>query len=204
MRHEAQEGVPDLLVTNYSMLEYMLMRPIERDIFRETRTGYAANRDQRLLLVLDEAHLYRGAQGTEVAMLIRRLRNRLGLPLSQLQVICTSASFSNPDAAKRFAADLAGKPVAGFQVLTGDKRAAQPSGPGDDKVAEAFAGVELHRLHQGDLTSRFAAALPVLRLVDARASLESLTSAAAGVADTDPVARALHAASASSPSRGGW
>ncbi|MEO6323557.1 MAG: DEAD/DEAH box helicase [Thermoanaerobaculia bacterium] len=194
LRHEAQEGVPDLLVTNYSMLEYMLLRPIEREIFRETADYYAANRDQRLLLVLDEAHLYRGAQGTEVAMLIRRLRNRLQLPLSQLQVICTSASFSNPDAAKRFAADLAGKPVAGFHVLTGDKRAAQPSGPGDDKVAEAFAGVELHRVHEGDLASRFAAALPVLQLVDARASVESLTSAAAGVTDSDPVARALLAA----------
>ena len=80
LRHEAQEGVPDLLVTNYSMLEYMLLRPIERDIFRETADYYAAHRDQRLILVLDEAHLYRGAQGTEVAMLIRRLRNRSADP----------------------------------------------------------------------------------------------------------------------------
>jgi ATP-dependent helicase YprA (DUF1998 family) len=193
LRHEAHEGVPDLLVTNYSMLEYMLLRPIERDIFRVTADYYTANPRQRLILILDEAHLYRGAQGTEVAMLIRRLRNRLRLPLSQLQVICTSASFSNPDAAKRFAADLAGKPVAGFVVLTGDKRAAQPSGPGDDKVAEAFAAVDLQRLHEGDLASRFTAALPVLRLVEPGSSAESLTSAATDVTGADPVARALHA-----------
>lgn len=193
LRHEAQEGVPDLLVTNYSMLEYMLLRPIERDIFRETADYYAANRNQRLVLILDEAHLYRGAQGTEVAMLIRRLRDRLRLPLGQLQVICTSASFSNPDAAKRFAADLAGKPVAGFEVLKGDKRAAQPSGPGDAKVAQALAGVDLHRIHEGDLASRFTAALPVLQLADAGTSVESLTSAATNVTDADPVARALHA-----------
>jgi ATP-dependent helicase YprA (DUF1998 family) len=194
LRHEAQEGVPDLLVTNYSMLEYMLLRPIERDIFRKTAAYYAANPDQRLILVLDEAHLYRGAQGTEVAMLIRRLRNRLRLPLDQLQVICTSASFTNPGAAKRFAADLAGKPVGGFEVLTGDKRAAEPSGPGDDKVAAALAGVDLHRVHEGDLNARFAAALPVLRLVDSGTSVESLMIEATGVTDADPVARALHAA----------
>lgn len=192
LRHEAQEGVPDLLVTNYSMLEYMLLRPIERDIFRATAAYYETNRAQRLILILDEAHLYRGAQGTEVAMLIRRLRNRLRLPRNQLQVICTSASFSDPDAARRFAADLAGKPVAGFEVLTGDKRAAHPSGPGDDKVAEAFAGVDLHGIHKGDLKSRFAAALPVLRLADAGASVESLAKAAAEMTDADPVARALH------------
>ena len=194
LRHEAQEGVPDLLVTNYSMLEYMLLRPIERDIFRETAEYYAANPDERLILILDEAHLYRGAQGTEVAMLIRRLRNRLKLRLNQFQVICTSASFSDPDAAKRFAADLAGKTVAGFEVLTGNKLAAQPSGPGGDAVAQAFASVELRRVYEGDLASRFSAALPVLRLVDSEASVESLMTAATAVIDADPVARALHAA----------
>jgi ATP-dependent helicase YprA (DUF1998 family) len=194
LRHEAQEGVPDLLVTNYSMLEYMLLRPIERDIFRETADYYAANRDQRLILILDEAHLYRGAQGTEVAMLIRRLRNRLRLRVEQLQVICTSASFSNPDAAKQFAADLAGKPVAGFDVLTGHKRSAEPSGPGDLKVAEALAEVDVHRVREGDLVSRFSAALPVLRLVDPVVSIEVLTRATAGATEADPVSRALHAA----------
>src|SRR5690606_16703458 len=90
IRHEAQEALPDLLVTNYSMLEYMLLRPIERGIFSETRRFYEQHPQERLLLVLDEAHLYRGAQGTEVAMLIRRLRSRLGLPPERLQVICTS------------------------------------------------------------------------------------------------------------------
>ena len=129
LRHEAQEGVPDLLVTNYSMLEYMLLRPIERGIFRLTAEYYEAHPDQRLILILDEAHLYRGAQGTEVAMLIRRLRNRLALTTDQLQIICTSASFSDPVAAKTFAADLVGKPQEGFKVLTGTKLAAYPAGP---------------------------------------------------------------------------
>ena len=145
LRHEAQEGVPDLLVTNYSMLEYMLLRPIEREIFRSTADYYRANPSERLMLVLDEAHLYRGAQGTEVAMLIRRLRNRLGLPLEQLQIFCSSASFSNPEAARDFAAELAGKPSDGFEVLTGTKRAASPSGAGSAATAGALAAVDLGR-----------------------------------------------------------
>ncbi len=162
LRHEAQEGVPDLLVTNYSMLEYMLLRPIERDIFRTTAEYYAANRDQRLLLILDEAHLYRGAQGTEVAMLIRRLRTRLRLPLDQLQIICTSASFSNPEAARYFAADLAGKPALGFEVLSGTKKAASPSGPGVVVVAEALASVDLAQLRATSLQGRVEAISSIL------------------------------------------
>ena len=189
LRHEAQEAVPDLLVTNYSMLEYMLLRPIERDIFRQTADYYAENPGERLMLVLDEAHLYRGAQGTEVAMLIRRLRNRLALRPDQLQVICTSASFSDPSAAKNFAADLAGKPASGFQVLTGKKRAVQPAGPGEKRVAEALASVDLDRVHEGDSNSRLNAVLPVLRLANQQVTLDSMKDEAGHLPDVE---RALH------------
>jgi hypothetical protein len=164
LRQEVHEGVPDLLVTNYSMLEYMLLRPVERDIFRETADYYAANPSQRLILVLDEAHLYRGAQGTEVAMLIRRLRNRLGLPLDQLQVVCTSASFSDPGVACDFAADLTGKPVASFQAVTGTKRAVVASGPGERAVADALVAVDSKSLRFAGLEARASAVKPVLSL----------------------------------------
>jgi hypothetical protein len=163
-RHEVQEITPDLLITNYSMLEYMLLRPIERGIFRSTAAYYEEHPSQRLMLILDEAHLYRGAQGAEVAMLLRRLRSRLGLRPDQLQVICTSASFSNPSAARAFAAELAGRPEGGFEVLTGAKVAAEPSGAGGEEVAEALAAVELSALRGGDLEVRARAALPALRL----------------------------------------
>jgi len=95
-RHEIQEACPDLLVTNYSMLEYMLLRPIERDIFSTTREYYEQNPEETMFFILDEAHLYRGANGTEVAYLIRRVLDRLKLPLSRVAFIVTSASFSNP------------------------------------------------------------------------------------------------------------
>jgi ATP-dependent helicase YprA (DUF1998 family) len=69
-RHEVHEAPPDILVTNYSMLEYMLMRPLERPVFDSTRLWLDQNPDERFLLVIDEAHLYRGAAGAEVALLI--------------------------------------------------------------------------------------------------------------------------------------
>lgn len=194
LRHEVQEGTPDLLVTNYSMLEYMLLRPIERDIFKVTADYYAAHRGERLILILDEAHLYRGAQGTEVAMLIRRLRNRLALPPEQLQVICTSASFSDPSAAKQFAADLVGKPESGFDVLTGTKIAVHPSGRGDKHVAKTLAAIELHQVYEGDLGSRLSAVLPILKLAHEDITLEMLMEEAEAMTEGDPVGRALHGA----------
>lgn len=164
LRQEMHEGVPDLLVTNYSMLEYMLLRPVERGIFRATSEYYAKNPDQRLILVLDEAHLYRGAQGTEVAMLIRRLRNRLRLAINQLQVICTSASFSDSIAARTFAAGLTGKTPEGFKVISGLKRTIHPTGLGNEATAEAFRSVDAHLLRADELETRIKSVKPVLSL----------------------------------------
>src|SRR5262249_18089284 len=94
-RHEVQESPPDLLVTNYSMLEYMLMRSIERSIFDSTREWLKNNPTEKFLIVLDEAHLYRGAAGAEVGLLLRRLRDRLAITTDRFQVICATASFKD-------------------------------------------------------------------------------------------------------------
>lgn len=111
-RHEMHAACPDILVTNYSMLEYMLMRPIERTIFDQTSKWLAADERNELILVLDEAHMYRGAGGAEVALLIRRLIARLGVPRSRVRCILTSASLgdgANAIAdAEKFALDLTG------------------------------------------------------------------------------------------------
>ncbi|RYJ01229.1 MAG: DEAD/DEAH box helicase, partial [Actinomycetales bacterium] len=87
---------PDILVTNYSMLNAMLMREREERMFASTRTWLASDADHVFTLVVDELHLYRGTQGSEVAMVVRNLLSRLGLdPKSpQLRVIATSASLS--------------------------------------------------------------------------------------------------------------
>lgn len=163
IRHEAQENVPDLLVTNYSMLEYMLLRPIERKIFADTRRFYEKHRDARLTLVLDEAHLYRGAQGTEVALLIRRLLFRLGLTPARTRVICTSASFAERDKAAAFAAGLTGKSASTFLVLPGQKVARSPSGPGDAAAADLLANIDRRALRATTIAARFAAVDALLR-----------------------------------------
>ncbi len=51
-----QVRCPELLITNYSMLEYMLMRPIERDIFEQTKDWLKSDVRNEFILVLDEAH----------------------------------------------------------------------------------------------------------------------------------------------------
>src|SRR5579884_1123863 len=62
-RWDIQMAPPDILVTNYSMLEYMLIRPIEARIFELTRRWLESTPEARITLVLDEAHTYTGAKG---------------------------------------------------------------------------------------------------------------------------------------------
>lgn len=153
-RHEIQAECPDLLVTNYSMLEYMLLRPIERDIFSDTRSYFETHPDETFYLILDEAHLYRGANGTEVAYLVRRLLDRLGLPQSRVVFIATSASFSNGDSAADFVAGLTGLDASSVTVLPGSKRDFQPAGPGDLTLAKALAAVPLSALQSSLIPER--------------------------------------------------
>ena len=138
---------PDILVTNYSMLEYMLMRPIERPIFDNTRKWLEENPDERLLLVVDEAHLYRGAAGAEVALLLRRLRARLGIKKERIQVICTSASFSNTESAKKFSADLTGKEPTNFEVITGDLALKENAGIGNSEDVDILRKIDLKKFY---------------------------------------------------------
>lgn len=92
---------PDILVTNYSMLNVMLMRETEQPIFHATRDWLASDPSHEVTLVVDELHLYRGTQGAEVAMIVRNLCDRLGLgPDSpQLNIVATSASLDSDRAA---------------------------------------------------------------------------------------------------------
>ena len=109
-RHEVQVAPPDLLVTNYSMLEYMLMRPIERPDLRQDARLAGQNPREKFLIVLDEAHLYRGAAGAEVGLLLRRLRDRLNIPPERFQVICATASFRKATYAPAIRRTTLGRP----------------------------------------------------------------------------------------------
>jgi ATP-dependent helicase YprA (DUF1998 family) len=145
-RWDMQAAPPDILVTNYSMLEYMLVRPIEAPMFEATRRWLEETPGARLTLVLDEAHTYTGAKGTEVAYLIRRLKERLGIaPGSDtFRAIATSASIPDVPGADedllRFVSGLFDEPAERFSLirLARLKPAATPRRPSVETM-QAFA-----------------------------------------------------------------
>ena len=87
-REVMQERPPHILITNYSMLEYMMLRPKDDAVFSGAKLKF---------IVLDEAHIYKGATGMETSLLMRRLRARISEPDS-VQYILTSATLGGPDA----------------------------------------------------------------------------------------------------------
>jgi len=90
-REEIRSGekLPQILITNYAMLEYLLLRPEDSILFKGGRWRF---------IVLDEAHSYSGAQGIEVAMLIRRLKHRLNKVQGEVRCVATSATLTNDNA----------------------------------------------------------------------------------------------------------
>ena len=97
-RWDMQDHPPDILITNYSMLNIMLTRDLEQPIFEKTK-DWLQRDDSVFHLVVDELHSYRGTAGSEVAYLLRTLFNRLGLdPNSpKLRIIASSASLEGDE-----------------------------------------------------------------------------------------------------------
>lgn len=112
-----EEGrIPQILITNYAMLEYLLIRPEDSIIFESGLWKY---------IVLDEAHTYNGAQGIEVAMLIRRLKQRLGKRQGDILCVATSATLANddPKEALDFANKLFGEDFSLDDIIFGEEEA---------------------------------------------------------------------------------
>jgi len=123
-RQEIREHCPDILITNYSMLQYMLIRPIENCIWSDTKNWLNFSPDNKLLFIIDEAHMYKGSAGGEVALLIRRFMHKLGIDRDKIQFILTSASVPKDgiDDVKKFAYSLTAQEDSDktFTILTGD------------------------------------------------------------------------------------
>lgn len=109
-RFDMQVAPPDIMITNFSMLSIMLMRDVDGAVFEKTRQWLACEdlpEDQReqekpnriFHLVIDELHLYRGTQGTEIAYLLKLVMKRLGLypDHPQLRILASSASLEPND-----------------------------------------------------------------------------------------------------------
>jgi ATP-dependent helicase YprA (DUF1998 family) len=108
-RERMRDTPPHILLTNYAMLEYLLLRPRDCEFFD------GASGEYWRFIVMDEAHVYDGASGIEVAMLLRRLKDRVvGSETSRLQCIATSATLGRGRedfaAVTAFAAEIFGEP----------------------------------------------------------------------------------------------
>ena len=143
---------PDILITNYKMLEYMLIRPTDRQMLDPAWS------DALQFLVLDEAHTYEGRRGADVAMLVRRIKRRMK-GRGRIRCVATSATLvSNDDPQKDF------KEVSEFfEQLFGEKLGAfiseeeeplpapQFAIPSDFDLSEATIQAFKSRMEGGDL-----------------------------------------------------
>lgn len=132
---------PDILLTNYKMLDMLLLRNEDAQIWKQSAASLQ-------YVVLDEFHTYDGAQGTDVAMLLRRLGMTLksywpedlsdsphGLteadrrrPLGRATPVATSATLGgkgDPAAMLRFAETIFGEPFGDGAVITEARLSAQ-------------------------------------------------------------------------------
>ncbi len=124
-REEIRRRRPRLLLTNYSQLEYLLLRHRDLDLFESAPLRF---------FVLDEVHTYTGAVGSEVACLLRRLRRVAGKEPSDVICIGTSATVADPegggrvdDAVVSFASRLFGVPRESIQLVREVYRPLRPA-----------------------------------------------------------------------------
>lgn len=137
-RHEMLETPPHVLITNYAMLEHLLLLPRNAPLFHHADLRF---------IVLDELHTYAGAQATEVALLLRKLRNRYA-PSNDIRCIGTSAGFGSGAEAKEkvlgFASRLFGFPFS--SVVTATRKPHHLLQKGEENFT--ISGDEWIHLHQ--------------------------------------------------------
>lgn len=122
-RDQMKENPPHILITNYAMLEYLMVRPDDNVFFDGPYSEYWK------YIVLDEAHVYSGSTGIEVSMLLRRLSAKL--EKEKLQYILTSATLGgeedNADVVS-FAENLSNQPFREDDVIRAKRIRLEPKG----------------------------------------------------------------------------
>jgi DEAD/DEAH box helicase domain-containing protein len=121
-RTTLRNSPPDILLTNYKMLDFLMLRPDDARLWK--------NNGPHTLqyLVLDELHTYDGAQGSDVACLIRRLKARLAIPERGLCAVGTSATVGSGGTAQStvhlttFATKVFGEDFGTDSVITEDRK----------------------------------------------------------------------------------
>ena len=207
-----RDTAPDVLLTNYKMLDQLLLRHDDQPLWQQSAESLT-------YVVLDEFHTYDGAQGTDVAMLLRRLALALEHfrgpdqledrgPLAGLVPVATSATLGDqgdPAAMVDFATTVFGVPFDASCVVTESRRSlAEWAGEAEARVAAAklvpliLAGSALTALNDAvDKLDGDALTETVLRHLYGPAEVDVGTVAAADLVRGHPQLRALVAAAAS-------
>lgn len=123
-------NAPDILMTNYKMLDYLLVRPKDALLWQDN------DPETLKYIAVDELHTFDGAQGTDLACLLRRLKRRLGIYDGFLCCIGTSATMGskeNDSNILSYAEEIFGEPFEKDAIITEDRLSAQ----------EFFAGAEV-------------------------------------------------------------
>jgi DEAD/DEAH box helicase domain-containing protein len=141
-RWDMQDTPPDILITNYSMLNIMLLRDIEQRVFSATRHWLEDDPSHVFTLVVDELHMYRGTPGTEVALLLRNLLLRLGLldRPNQVRFIAASASIEDDAKGREYISQFFGASSELFDIIPGSREVpARPTEAALRRYMQAFA-----------------------------------------------------------------
>jgi DEAD/DEAH box helicase domain-containing protein len=118
-RKSLRSQPPPLLVTNATMLEYMLVRSVDAPIIRQSQ-------GKLKWVVLDEAHTYIGSQAAEAALLIRRVLLAFGVKPEEVRFVATSATIGDPQGEagqklRQFLADVAGVNQENVYLVAGER-----------------------------------------------------------------------------------
>lgn len=134
-RWDMIDAPPDIMITNVSMLNVMLMREHEASVFEATKSWLRASPDHHFSLVVDELHGYRGTAGTEVALVIRNLLMRLGIEPGSPQLRClgTSASLDG-EQGREYLEQFFGAEKSTFAVFSGEPREPKANLPIDTSI----------------------------------------------------------------------
>lgn len=114
-RETMRRNPPDILLTNYKMLDYLLLRGRDKPLWQ------ANDHESLRFIVVDEMHTFDGAQGADLALLLRRLKYRLGTPEGHLVCVGSSATLGSGDEAatelRRYAETIFGEPFDAGAVI---------------------------------------------------------------------------------------
>jgi ATP-dependent helicase YprA (DUF1998 family) len=174
-RDVLRNNPPPILVTNATMLEYMLVRDKDRPIIE-------ASQGKLRWIVIDEAHNYIGSQAAELTLLLRRVMHSFDCKPEQVHFVATSATIAGHgdetnQALRQFLSDIAGVPQERVSVVSG-QRFVPPLEP--EWANQQIALPDLAELRQQNAASKYAT---LASSPDARRLRESLTLGAGRLTD---------------------